>query len=306
MLRSRVVNSAPQSKPSNTSTTTSEVRLNASATSRQRPTTLTLCKTAAFVATLTLSTAWLVLLLLATTIFVPETYNNQKYTTVSLDSLLSSQTPTHLRSNANANTNTNTNTNTNKIQQNSADQPLLPFRNVFVAANFYNSEDILTTLLPQIGRFAATLHQSKHHQVFVSLQENGSRDSTAKILQAFGTQLNQAGIANKMLTTQPSDSGDWREYCKESGVWRVPSWNTSLPPECATDSEVCRPPMSLRKCKILWFEQSMVDGWTNMVEHVDVSACLRVFSCSSCLLDCMMIDPLGSLPSLLSYSPRTR
>jgi hypothetical protein len=145
MLRSRVVNSAPQSKPSNTSTTTSEVRLNASATSRQRPTTLTLCKTAAFAATLTLSTAWLVLLLLATTIFVPETYNNQKYTTVSLDSLLSSQTPTHLRSNANANTNTNTNT--NKIQQNSADQPLLPFRNVFVAANFYNSEDILTTIL---------------------------------------------------------------------------------------------------------------------------------------------------------------
>jgi len=265
-----------------------------------------LCKTAAFVATLTLSTAWLVLLLLATTIFVPETYNNQKYTTVSLDSLRSSQNPTHLRSNANANANTNTNTNTNKIQQNSADQPLLPFRNVFVAANFYNSEDILTTLLPQIGRFAATLHQSKHHQVFVSLQENGSRDSTAKILQAFGTQLKQAGIANKMLTTQPSDSGDWREYCKESGVWRVPSWNTSLPPECATDSEVCRPPMSLRKCKILWFEQSMVDGWTNMVEQVDVSACLRVFSCSSCLLDYLMIDPLGSLPSLLFYSPRTR
>lgn len=247
MLRSRVVNSTDQSKLSNTSTTTSEIR---PITRQQRPTNLTKCKTTAFVATLTLSSAWLVLLLLAT-IFLPEAYNTQKYTTVSLDSLRSSQNPTHLRGNTNANTNTNT----NKIQQSSADQPLLPFRNVFVAANFYNSDDILTTLLPQIGRFAATLHQSKHHQVFVSLQENGSRDNTAKRLQAFGTQLNQAGIANKMLTTQPSDSGDWREYCKESGVWRVPSWNTSLPPECATDSEVCRPPMSLRKCKILWLNK---------------------------------------------------
>jgi len=174
---------------------------------------------------------WCLFLLLAH-LLAPNNY--QKYDTITLNSLHTQETfPNHLRYRP------------NHVRY----TELSPFRNIYIAANFYNSEDILHQLLPEIGRVAATLHASKHHHVFVSLQENGSTDKTGEMLRDFGKQLNLVGIANKMVTTKIDDDGDWRKYCIESQIWESPSWDTSLPKECYANGEVCRPPTSLRKCE---------------------------------------------------------
>ena len=116
------------------------------------------------------------LLLLFAAMWSPQPQNS--YPTVSL-SALSTINRQHLRQK-------------NQLVDTLSTSQLVPFRNVFVTANFYNSENILKNLLPEISRFAATLHASKRHRVFVALQENGSRDRTAKMLHAFGDELSNA------------------------------------------------------------------------------------------------------------------
>jgi len=69
------------------------------------------------------------------------------------------------------------------------DITLTPFGNVFVAANFFNSENVLIYLLPEILRFVKLLHISKKHNVFVSLQENGSNDRTSVMMLEFEKEL---------------------------------------------------------------------------------------------------------------------
>ena len=72
------------------------------------------------------------------------------------------------------------------------DITLTPFGNVFVAANFFNSENVLIYLLPEILRFVKLLHISKKHNVFVSLQENGSNDRTSVMMLEFEKELGNA------------------------------------------------------------------------------------------------------------------
>ena len=119
---------------------------------------------------------------------------------------------------------------------------LTPFGNVFLAANFYNSESIVVHLLPEILRFARMLQASSEHEVFVSLQENGSTDRTSQMLLDFQKQLEQHNISHFVATSNV----DWRDYCKESGIWASP--DDGKPPECTASSEVCPRPLSLRKC----------------------------------------------------------
>ena len=74
------------------------------------------------------------------------------------------------------------------------DVTLTPFGNVFVAANFFNSENVLIYLLPEILRFVQLLHVSKKHNVFVSLQENGSNDRTSAMMLEFEKELGNVWI----------------------------------------------------------------------------------------------------------------
>ncbi|KAJ2814067.1 hypothetical protein H4S07_000176 [Coemansia furcata] len=70
---------------------------------------------------------------------------------------------------------------------------------VFIAANLYNSENILPNMALQLLALADTLG---HSRVFISIYENGSKDKTKEILGQFNSTLNALGIAHRIRTDE--------------------------------------------------------------------------------------------------------
>ncbi|KAJ2834131.1 hypothetical protein GGI24_000544 [Coemansia furcata] len=70
---------------------------------------------------------------------------------------------------------------------------------VFIAANLYNSENILPNMALQLLALADTLG---HSRVFISIYENGSKDKTKEILGRFNSTLNTLGIAHQIRTDE--------------------------------------------------------------------------------------------------------
>ncbi|KAJ2799148.1 hypothetical protein H4S07_005518, partial [Coemansia furcata] len=70
---------------------------------------------------------------------------------------------------------------------------------VFIAANLYNSENILPNMALQLLVLADTLG---HSRVFISIYENGSKDKTKEILGQFNSTLNALGIAHRICTDE--------------------------------------------------------------------------------------------------------
>ncbi|KAJ2816134.1 hypothetical protein GGI24_005816, partial [Coemansia furcata] len=70
---------------------------------------------------------------------------------------------------------------------------------VFIAANLYNSENILPNMALQLLALADTLG---HSRVFISIYENGSKDKTKEILGQFNSTLNTLSIAHQIRTDE--------------------------------------------------------------------------------------------------------
>lgn len=80
----------------------------------------------------------------------------------------------------------------------------IPNSNYFIAANYMDSEKTLPHALSQITRLIGLLN--KGDNVYVSIFENGSSDSTPKLLQEFSNSLN---IPHTVNTCELSGSNKW-------------------------------------------------------------------------------------------------
>jgi hypothetical protein len=80
----------------------------------------------------------------------------------------------------------------------------LPPSNYFIAANYMNSEKTLPHALHQITRLISLISQGNN--VYVSIFENGSTDSTPELLQDFGKSLS---LPHTITTCELSGSDKW-------------------------------------------------------------------------------------------------
>nr|CAG8487819.1 7779_t:CDS:2 [Entrophospora candida] len=92
---------------------------------------------------------------------------------------------------------------------NLSDLPLynLPQQKIFIAANFYNNEDILYDFNEQLLKLIQIL---KPENVYVSIFENGSKDKTKSLLYTLQSSLNLLGVANTIITDDNSKRYDRR------------------------------------------------------------------------------------------------
>ncbi|CAJ0842225.1 596_t:CDS:2, partial [Entrophospora sp. SA101] len=94
---------------------------------------------------------------------------------------------------------------------NKAPKKVLPwkefFEEIFIAANFYNNEDILYDFNEELLKLIQIL---KPENVYVSIFENGSKDKTKSLLYTLQSSLNLLGVANTIITDDNSKRYDRR------------------------------------------------------------------------------------------------
>ncbi|PKY46466.1 hypothetical protein RhiirA4_461329 [Rhizophagus irregularis] len=73
----------------------------------------------------------------------------------------------------------------------------LPQQKIFIAANFYNNESILSNFSEQLLELIQIL---KQENVYVSIFENGSKDNTKFFLHTLQSTLNNIGVENTVIT----------------------------------------------------------------------------------------------------------
>ena len=81
----------------------------------------------------------------------------------------------------------------------------------FIAANFFNSADVLSGFVPELKRLLEALGPQR---CYVSIWENGSSDGTKGILRALKRDLDNMGVGNSVNTSEVS----FVDLCVEAGL----------------------------------------------------------------------------------------
>ncbi|KAI0314893.1 cryptococcal mannosyltransferase 1-domain-containing protein [Amylostereum chailletii] len=69
-------------------------------------------------------------------------------------------------------------------------------KNIFIAINLYNNEDVLPTFFQE---FPLLIERLGRHRVYISIYENNSKDKTVELLEKFDEMLTALGIAHRIV-----------------------------------------------------------------------------------------------------------
>ena len=95
--------------------------------------------------------------------------------------------------------------------QNQAMMRRIKNKKYFIAANFYNSESILSSFFIELMYLIDSLG---HDRCFVSIWENGSTDGTKNMLRNFEEHLNKLKVQNHIVT----ENASLIELCQQAGA----------------------------------------------------------------------------------------